>query len=108
MSLYHIITGGHEFIGKWDKNMKNVILLRDAVKLQYIHNQQGTAVHMNNLKNDNNYNGKVIITDGPGVIKIQLQDMGELAKAYQKAFRDIQIINNSKIILPKSNLSKIH
>jgi len=105
MSLYHIIAAGHEFIGEWDKNIKGIIILKDAVKLLYIHNQQGTAIQMVNLKNDNNYEGKVIITDGPGVIKMSLQELGRLVKTYHKTLSDIKIASPTII---KPNLSKIY
>lgn len=107
MSLYHVIAGNHEFIGDWDKNVKDVVLLKNTVKLMYIKSQQGIQVQMNNLNNDNNYKGKVIITDGPGVIKMPLQVLGQLAKTYQRTQSKIDMVS-SKIIQPAPNLNRVH
>ena len=98
--ILHVLADGHEWIGEAKTEGDHTIRLTQAVKLMFVNDQRGVRMIMNNLKNDNNYDGCVSITNGPGVAILRLQELGELAKKYRQARSDIQIISaNSKIAM---------
>ena len=97
MGLTHIIVSGHEFIGEVNNEDllpdRPVFKVKKAVKLVFVNSPQGLRVHMNNLLNNNNYVGDVLVLKGGGqIVTIPLQEMGSLARQYREAISDIQIV----------------
>ena len=98
--ILHVLAGGHEWIGEARSDTGDVIRLSQAVKLLFQRDQTGVVMIMNNLQNNNAYDGYVNITNGPGVTVLRLQELGELAKKYRAVRSDIQIMPaNTKIVM---------
>ena len=98
--ILHVLAGGHEWIGEAKTDEGDIIRLTQVVKLMFRSDQHGVAMIMQNLKNDNSYDGCASITNGPGVAVLRLQEMGGLAKKYRQARSNIQIASaNTKIAM---------
>lgn len=88
MKTYHVMAGGHEFIGECERTIGGDVTLHKVVKLTFHNTNKGLMMHMNNLQNDNNYEGTVMVHGSP-IIFMQLQEMGSLVKQYRQARSNI-------------------
>jgi len=106
MKTVHVFVSGYEFIGETNSNLQDdVIELKNVVKLLYMNSPQGLMMNFKNLKNNNDYCETVGIKNAPGLIMIELQQMGGLYKSYKQAISDITLVQPS---IKQGNIIKMN